>query len=174
MNRQAYYKDIDGKRLWYNGVIITDTEQIFTWEESEILAHGWTKYVAPEPTLEEVKSVKCVEIDDYDQSPAINSFFIGNQVLWLDKDTRTGLSLRFKSEQEAGRETTTLWYGTTSFTLSVETAVAMLGALELYASACYDNTQQHKANVMALESKEAVEAYDYESGYPDKLTFDNI
>ena len=167
----SYYKDIEGSRVWYQGVIIKDGKQIFTWNEELILADGWTKYIEPEPTLEEVKDSKCIEIDDYDSSPAVNEFFIGNQVLWLDKETRTGLSLRFKSEQDAGKETTTLWYGTTSFTLSVQMAIAMLGTLELYASSCYDNTQRHKANVMALDSKEAVENYDYTTGYPEKLTF---
>lgn len=47
----------------------------------------------------------------------------------------------------------------------------MLSALELYALECYNVTAAHKANVMALESVGDVVAYDYESGYPDKLNF---
>ena len=47
----------------------------------------------------------------------------------------------------------------------------MLSALELYALECYNVTAAHKANVMALESVDDVVAYDYESGYPDKLNF---
>ena len=45
----------------------------------------------------------------------------------------------------------------------------MLYAIEVYASACFDNTAKHKANVMALDSIEEVMSYDYTTGYPDKL-----
>ena len=47
----------------------------------------------------------------------------------------------------------------------------MLAALELYALASYNATQEHIAAVKALATKEEVEAYDYTSGYPDKLVF---
>ena len=39
------------------------------------------------------------------------------------------------------------------------------------ASACYDNTAQHKANVSALTIVEEVMNYDYKTGYPNKLEF---
>jgi hypothetical protein len=91
--------------------------------------------------------------------------------MWLDKATRAGLLLRFEAEGKAMRETTTLWYEGQSYTLPLAQAQQILIALELYASACYDNTQSHIAAVMALESKEAVEAYDYTGGYPEKLSF---
>jgi hypothetical protein len=47
----------------------------------------------------------------------------------------------------------------------------MLNAIELYASACYDNTQAHIANVKALENIESLKNYDYRTGYPEKLRF---
>ena len=47
----------------------------------------------------------------------------------------------------------------------------MLLAIELYASACYDNTQAHVANVKSLENIEDVQNYDYRVGYPEKLRF---
>ena len=37
--------------------------------------------------------------------------------------------------------------------------------------ASYNATQEHIAAVKALATKEEVEAYDYTSGYPDKLVF---
>ena len=40
-----YYKDIDGQRIWYKGVIKADGRQIFTWKRERILADGWTEYV---------------------------------------------------------------------------------------------------------------------------------
>jgi hypothetical protein len=47
----------------------------------------------------------------------------------------------------------------------------MLVALEVYASRCFDTTAAHKAAVMKLTSVEAVLAYDFTQGYPDKLAF---
>jgi hypothetical protein len=64
-----------------------------------------------------------------------------------------------------------LWYGGQSFTLPLAQALQILIALELYASECYDRTQAHIAEVQKLESKEAVESYDYTTGYPAKLNF---
>lgn len=74
-------------------------------------------------------------------------------------------------EKDAGREVTTLWLDTTPITLAVELAIALLSALELYALECFNVTAQHKANVEALDSIEAVEAYDYTAGYPQRLSF---
>lgn len=47
----------------------------------------------------------------------------------------------------------------------------MLYAIEIYASACYDNTQYHLSEVSKLETIEEIDAYDYTSGYPEKLQF---
>jgi hypothetical protein len=49
--------------------------------------------------------------------------------------------------------------------------VQMLYALEVYASACYDNTQRHLAAVDSLSTIEEIQSYDYTTGYPDKLKF---
>ena len=154
-------------------VIRTATEQIINPSEALILADGWEIYVAPVyvPTLEEIKVQKVEEILAYDNSNAVNEFSMGGQPIWLDKATRAGLLLRFEAESKVGRETTTLWYGGQPFTLPLAQAQQILIALELYASECYDRTQAHIAAVNAMESKEAVEAYDYTTGYPQKLAF---
>jgi hypothetical protein len=47
----------------------------------------------------------------------------------------------------------------------------MLYAIELYASACYDNTQRHLAAIKELQTIEEIESYDYKAGYPEKLRF---
>ena len=48
----------------------------------------------------------------------------------------------------------------------------MLQALEIYALACYNVTEEHKAAVNALTTIEEVDAYDYTTDYPEKLSFD--
>lgn len=173
---KRYTKIEDGKTIIKaaNEIVIrTSTEQIINPTEAMILANGWVEYVPQPyiPTLEEVKANKVDEILAYDSSEAVNEFSMGGQPIWLDKATRAGLLLRFEAEGKVGRETTTLWYGGQSFTLPLAQAQQILIALELYASECYDRTQAHIAEVQKMESKEAVEAYDYTTGYPQKLLF---
>ena len=136
---------------------------------------GWELYVVPEPTKEELlaraKRDKKREIEHYDSSSEVNEFYVNDVPMWLDKTTRTGLMLRFNSELAMKHQDTTLWYGNISIPLQLNTAVQMLYALEVYASACYDNTQLHYANVDKLETIEEVENYDFRNGYPEKLRF---
>jgi hypothetical protein len=82
-----------------------------------------------------------------------------------------GLKLRFDAEIAAGQTMTVLWNNGVSFELNIADAVQMLNAIELYASACYDNTQKHIAAVNALTTIEEIEAYDFTIGYPEKLRF---
>lgn len=124
-----------------------------------------------EPTIEDYRKRKSDEILRYDSSDEVNAFYMHGQRMWLDKATRAGLMLRLQAEQAMGKESTTLWYGNHQFDLPMANAFQMLYALEVYASACYDNTQRHIANVSLLESNEEIEAYDYRSGYPEKLEF---
>lgn len=91
--------------------------------------------------------------------------------MWLDKDTRTGLRMRLDSETNAGKTETTLWYGRYSVMLPVQQAMEMLLELELYASKCYDVTQEHLAAVAVMDSPEQLLAYDYTAGYPQMLEF---
>lgn len=172
---KQYKKTIDGKEVIKSAgqiVVRKNGQQTINPTEAMILADGWEIYVVPVyvPTLEDIKARKVDEILAYDSSEAVNEFSIGGVPMWLDKATRAGLLLRFEAESKVGRDTTTLWYGGQSFTLPLAQAQQILIALELYASECYDRTQAHIAAVNAMESKEAVEAYDYTTGYPSKLS----
>lgn len=110
-------------------------------------------------------------INKYDVSSNVNAFYYGDRVMWLDKSTRAGLLLRFQAEKARDLVTTSLWYNGVSYPLNVDVAIQMLYAIELYASACYDNTQRHLAAIAKLKTIEEVEAYDYKAGYPEKLRF---
>lgn len=126
------------------------------------------KYVR---TLESAKFDMSNIIIDYDSSDNVNIFYIQGLKVWLDKATRTGLKLRFEAESASGLTETILWYNNMQFPLSIENAIQMLYAIEIYASACYDNTQRHLSNVDKLTSIEEVDKYDYRAGYPEKLNF---
>ena len=121
--------------------------------------------------LDVIKEEAIEQITEYDQSEDVNSFTLQGKQMWLPKETRVGLVNSVTIEKNAGKETTVLWFGGEKYELSVDTALQMLSALELYALECYNVTAAHKAAVNALESVEDVVAYDYTQGYPEKLNF---
>lgn len=147
------------------------TETITRWtvwyEEMEL--PQVTEAINNEDTITANRLLLTEIINLYDVSPAVNEFTIGGISVWLDKNTRAGLKLRFEAEIASGETETTLWYNGMSFNLQLEQAVQMLYAIELYASKCYDVTQQHLANIQNLTVE--LENYDYQSGYPEKLAF---
>lgn len=156
-------------------VAYKDGARVYKPSHKTLVANGWELYVAPEPTneelLERAKVRKIAELTAYDKSKAVNYFYIGDVGLWLDKDIRVGLQLRFEAELAKGKEETTLWHESMQFPLPLSSAMQMLYAIELYASACYDNTARHRANINGLATIEEVEAYDFTTFYPDKLRF---
>lgn len=171
---KVYVKEIDGqtvKKKAKDIVLKTTRGIVFNPSEAMLLADGWTEYVRPTPPEPTAKERKKAEIERHDKSSAVNQFFIGETPMWLDKETRTGLKLRFEAEIAMGKTDTTLWADGVQYPLSLETAIQMLYALEVYASMCYDQTQAHLAAIDALTTIEEVEAYDYTTGYPDKLHF---
>lgn len=178
---KKYEKTIDGRVVRFSAKNIVITKDGMTTTNpthEQIIADGWVEYIAPpkpEPTAEELleraKEAKKVEIEEYDTSPEVNQFYISDTPMWLDKETRTGLKLRFEAEVAMGKNSTTLWADGVQYPLPLSTAVKMLYALEVYASMCYDQTQAHLAAIDAMTTVEEVESYDHTSGYPEKLKF---
>ena len=131
------------------------------------------KYQNEQNVLNKMKELKEDEINEYDMSSNINSFTYHGVDMWLDKDTRNGLIMRLNAEKAVGKAETTLWFGTMSFTLSIDDGLQLLTLLEVYASACYDNTAHHIAAVEALNDVEDVFNYDYTVGYPQKIVIED-
>ena len=136
---------------------------LFTEEELSILLPS-----EPVLTLDDYKAEKMAKLADFDKSEAVNSFTIQGQKMWLDNDTRRKLKFRIDSYKASGKTETTLWLGDYPFTFPLDLAEQILTALEVYASECYDKTQEHERNIKALESKEAVHDYPFD-GYPKML-----
>ena len=110
-------------------------------------------------------------ISDYDSSSAVNEFLVAGLPVWLDKETRVGLALRFASEKGMGMENTTLWLDGMQFPFQIVVAEQILGAIEVYASKCYDNTQKHLFQVQNLNSVDELVRFDITEGFPEKLSF---
>ena len=122
-----------------------------------------------EERLNLVKSNIIRLIGQYDTSKAVNSFVLDGKEMWLPKDTRVGLRNSVSVEKDAGRTETTLWYGGVSYVVPIDMALELLSQLELYALTCYNVTESHKAAIMAMDNVEDVTAYDYKTGYPDRM-----
>ena len=178
MSLKRYIKDDVIK--YANEIIIRNEQsQIINPTEEMLINDGWVEYIyvpevieiTDEERLKIARESLYERINSYDQSNAVNAFYMMGVEMWLDKSTRVGLMLRFQSENAMGIKTTSLWYGNESYELPIENAMQMLYLLEMYASNCYDNTQRHIANVANLENIEDIENYNYFEGYPDKLKF---
>ena len=141
------------------GLIITESKK------------GYPILVVHEATIEETRSQKLDELRLFDSSQTVNQFSINGVLGWLNKSTRVGLMNSINIEKEAGRSETSIWIGDTKFVLSIERAIDILQQLELYALACYDTTQRHTKAIQQLETKEEIEAYNFKTGYPGKLSF---
>lgn len=111
------------------------------------------------------------EINAYDTSDEVNSFFLNGIKVWLNKDTRVGLMNSLTIEKNSGKEESTLWFNNICITINCDAAIQMLSALELYALSCYNVTAQHRIAVQNLTTLEAAMSYDYTTGYPEKLSF---
>lgn len=137
--------------------------------EAEYYASGLCGTDRTEP----FRRLKQAEISVYDVSPNVNEFTLTGNRIWLSRDTRVSLSNSINIEKSAGKKETTLWFDGVCYKIPIEQALQMLSALEIYALDCYNATHKHLAAVGKLTAMEAIKAYDYKTGYPEKLNFDN-
>ena len=118
-------------------------------------------------TLETAKALKKAAVGQYDASADVRTFYVGEAPAWLSMNKRNNLRSSCESFRDAGIETVSFM----GRTLPVDTALALLSQIECYAGQTTVVTEMHKAAIEALETIEAVEAYDYTLGYPEKLIF---
>ncbi len=152
------------------GMMEFEDNYVDRWQYDVVLTK--VKYQTEKCVLDRIKELKLADIDEYDSSKHVNSFKFQGVDMWLDKETRNGLVMRLNAEKAVGATETTLWLGTQPFSLTVDEGIAILSALELYASKCFDNTASHKAAVEAMDDVEDIINYDYKVGYPEKLSFE--
>ena len=155
----------------------------FTAENGEVMVESVEFKLDHKPTKKETaeleakwltacKRWKTLEICGHAQSPAVKAFTIGGVSGWLNSEQRVSIRRSAADKVAAGRESVTVYLAGKGFTMSPTKAEEILAAVEVYASDCYDVTENHKAAVEALTDAASVEAYDYASGYPKQLTFE--
>ena len=127
--------------------------------------------LSEEPT-ETMRKALLHNIETFDPSPAVNGFLLNGSVEWIDIELRMKLCSRtLPEEKKAGKTSTVLWLGNKPYELPIETIEQIMHEIEIYAKACLDVTNSHKAQVLTLSDVSALVAYDYTAGYPEKLSF---
>lgn len=181
---KQYYKEENGKRVWFNGVLKSNGKQIINPSEEQILAEGWLEYVPPispelteEELLEQAKDAKIQELYAYDESSEVNDCIIVYQGqefhFWKDKTERDALKGTIRDHITLGIEVFRLdlrEHGAAIY-FNCELLLGMMAHLEVYATQCYNKTTDHEFAIKALATKEEVDGYDFRTGYPEKLTF---
>lgn len=171
MRKKIYYKEIDGKVVFFTNPLITeDGKQIFNPTETQLFANDWKEWIQ-QRTLEEAKSSMIANITDYDVSSSVNSFILNGKEMWFNRDTRTSIMNSLTILQQIGKETMNLWYDGTKYVIPCDILTQMLQTIEQYAILCFNVTEEHKAEVKSLTTIEEVDSYDYTTGYPEKLSF---
>lgn len=178
MSKKRYYNPTTHE--WYTeGQLVTKyiDGSLFSGIPSEELLTEWgfEEYIEPEPTpeqlLQRAKDAKIAELEAYDSSDAVNSFTIDGNPMWLTVDERQQIATQISANEAVGRTEMTRWFGGQSFTFPLTAWKQMLVALEVYAGDALNVTEGHRAAILALDSIQNVEDYDYTTNYPSKLSF---
>lgn len=151
---------------------IPSVEQLTAW--------GFVEWVEPTPTpeelLERAKASKIAELEAYDASDAVNSFRvnIGNEAVdtWITPEQRSDYKNSIDAAELLGMAEVHHVLNGVPVTLDIQTAKTDLAKIQIYANQCYGVTEQHKAAINALNTIEAVNAYDFTTNYPPKLIFE--
>ena len=110
----SQYINDNGEYYTGGSIVIGDVRYISPSEEILVLA-GYHLVAEPELTeeelLERAKADKINEIEDYDQSNEVNQFFLADQPMWLDAQTRQTLRISIESYAALGIENVTKWFG---------------------------------------------------------------
>lgn len=113
----------------------------------------------------------------YDESPAVNSFEIrrGGEKLtdyWISRDLRTSLEGDVLAASSVG-DTYRFDVRELGITLTLPCTwfLEQLARLRIYAYTAFNRTSEHMQAINALTTVDEVQAYDFTTGYPEKLTF---
>ena len=146
--------------------LLSDVGIVDLSEASEILSNF------TEEPLSYLQVLLLHNIETFDTSPSVNGFLLNGSVEWIDIELRMKLCSRtLPEEKKAGKTSTVLWLGNKPYELPIETIEQIMHEIEIYAKACLDVTNRHKAKVLTLSDVSALVAYDYTAGYPEKLSF---
>lgn len=160
--------EISGGMPGENGLATTEAveRKVWVYDGVRLETGGMTSEAA---LTAAAQKMVLAEIEKHDTSPAVNSFMLNGQRVWLDKATRVGLMNSTTIAKAMGQPTTTLWLGDAKLVVECDKAIQLLSALEMYALECFNTTAAHKKAVSEMGTVESVLGYDYKAGYPKVL-----
>ena len=168
-----------GTEVWLAGNDTADAYKEVSVEEADAMekAQRETEGEKPDeeppvemPTdIDMAKAAKIAEIAAYSDSDAVNSLTFHGIKTWLTRTVRDGYDTSITAAKNLGEPNVTFMVGDNEMQLPVEQARRVLDLVQRYADACFLVTERHKIAVRALQTVEEVEAYDYTTGYPEKL-----
>ena len=158
---------------YHNGkyVLLNDEQVAFLKANPSILPIEAFNMNESSEATELDKQLMIESIKDYDTSKEVNTFYVNGDPVWFNKETRAALNSSLSIEKEVEKESTVLWINGTPYTMTVDEARQMLIDLELYAIACYNNTQTNIRSVQAMSLRSELRNFDITQGYPKKLNF---
>lgn len=139
--------------------------------DEDVIKSAFSEFIAKIKALQlkQAKAEKIAEITAYDKSPAVNAFYLNGEQHWLDFNLRDRVFDGNERIAYKGREETSLWLDGKCFVMPIAVAQDLICTIEVYAKDCYNVTATHQAEVNKLTTIEEVEAYNYKTGYPEKL-----
>ena len=156
----------------YNGYEVEYNALIAVAVDEEEGSGSTSPDITPEELLVRAKKAKLDKISAYDTSSEINSITVGGSQVWVPAAQRAILKTSIEAYKATGATSVAkVWKGI-EYTLPVDTWLYMINTVEVYASECFNVTARHKAAVEALTTIADVEAYNYQTGYPQKLIFE--
>jgi hypothetical protein len=110
-------------------------------------------------------------ITEYDSSENVNCFYINDQKEWFTVGVRNTYKNSIEAAELLGDENISFIVDQEVITLKTSDAKLMLAKVQRYADNCSIVTAQHKLDAAKLTTSDDIKAFDYRSGYPDKLKF---
>ena len=162
-------------------VLLSDEQVAFHVENpTASVKEVWDMELTPVPprTLEQAKAEMIQKINEYDSSDNVNAFNVHDTEHdvtfegWLTPDERSNYRSSIDAAKLLGLDTLSFFIGDLLLDVTPTQAEYMLAQIQLYADQCYIVTKQHKIDVNGLDTISAVDAYPYQQGYPNKITFE--
>lgn len=123
-------------------------------------------------SVEETRKEKLVQLAGYDNSTSVNGFFVGEQLTWIDRDTRNTYKASIEAAELLGESSIIVPMLGMILNIPIDKGKIALAKIQRYADACAIVTATHKMAISGLDSEEEIMGYDFTQGYPEKLVFD--
>ena len=158
--------------ICYNIVELEDG----TWEADVVTIETTVGEPTDEQVLGAIKQDRLAALEAYDTSPAVNGFEVvkdGQTITtWIEPDKRSNYRGSLDDCVLLGVTDIEVPIAGMLIPMTVADARAKLAQIQLYADRCTIVTESHKAAILALQTVEEVEQYDFTVGYPEKLVFE--